>query len=105
MNRAGQEGGADRDRGGQSPVSGVPAPAGKIVDLRALLRAELAGGPSSPHLGDPGSEREALAEREALVDVRASPGRQVVAHVPEAGLEEEVDLDPAAVDMAHRDLV
>src|SRR5215216_5122041 len=87
------------------PVSAVPAPAGELVDLRLLVGRELARGVPPPHLGDPASEREALAHGEALVDRRLPAGPQVVAHVPDACLEEEVDLDPAAIDMAHRELV
>src|SRR6185503_12643142 len=85
--------------------SGVPAPARQRVDLLALRGGQLALGAPAAHLGDPRAEREALAVGEVLGDARLAARREVVAHVRDPRLVEQVDLDPAAVDRPHRHLV
>src|SRR3954469_20363490 len=102
--RAGRLRPAHRPRG-LTAGSGAPAPVRQLLDAGGLRVAELAGVVAPAHLGDPAPQREALAVDLVLGHGRAAALLEVLAHVAEPGLVEEVDLDEAAVDLAQRDLV
>src|SRR4051794_13487989 len=72
--------------------SALPAPARQLLDLRGLVGAQLAGAAPAPHLGDPAPERKALPERELRVDLGVPAALEMLAHVADPDLEEEVDL-------------
>src|SRR3954451_24730559 len=57
------------------------------------------------HLRHPAPEREALAVDVVLAEARTAAGVDVLAHVAQPGLEEQVDRDPVAVVALQRQLV
>src|SRR4051794_5582931 len=85
--------------------SGGPAPVGQLLDAGGLRVAQLAGVVAAAHLGNPAPEREALAVDVVLGQRRSAALLEVLAHVSEPGLVEEVDLDEPAVGVAQRHLV